>query len=96
MREQGFGTKPEGMRVAVEDVDLKELAATLRARFAGAGPVGYLDGRTVLRDAVVEELECSELEAEEMVDTLVAGGFARYDGDPTAAGDEGRGWSLGA
>jgi hypothetical protein len=83
-------------RLSVEDVDLAELTGTLRTRFGGSGPVGYLDGRTVLRDAVAEELVCSTLEAEEIVDTLVARGFVRYDGDPSAALDAGRGWFLGA
>ena len=82
------------MRLAVEDVDLAELTASLRSRFAGAAPTGYLDGRSALRDAVTEELTCSTLEAEEIVDTLVARGFVRYEGDPTAALDDGRGWSL--
>jgi hypothetical protein len=73
---------------------LAELTAALRARFGGAAPAGYLDGRTALRDAVAERLECSTLEAEEIVDTLVAQGFARYEGDPAAALDDGRSWSL--
>jgi hypothetical protein len=83
------------VRIALEDVDLAELTASLRNRFAGAAPLGYHDGRTALRDAVAEGLECSELEAEEIVDTLVARGFVRYEGDPGSAWDEGRGWSLG-
>jgi hypothetical protein len=82
------------VRLAVEEVDLAELTGALRARFAGSAPSGYLDGRTALRDAVTEELGCSELEAEEIVDTLVARGFAHYEGDPSAAMDDGRGWSL--
>ncbi len=84
------------VRLSVEDIDLAELTAALRSRFGGVPPVGYLDGRTALRDAVAERLECSTLEAEEIVDTLVARGFVRYQGDPAAALDDGRGWSLGA
>ncbi len=83
------------MRLVLEEVDLAELTACLRTRFAGAAPAGYLVGRTALRDAVTDELECSELEAEEIVDTLVARGFVRYQGDPAAAIDDERGWSLG-
>jgi hypothetical protein len=82
------------VRFSVEDVDLAEVTALLRARFAGAAPAGYLDGRTALRDAVALELDCSVLEAEEIVDTLVSRGFVRYEGDPSAAVDDGRGWSL--
>ena len=84
------------VRLSVEDVDLAELLGALRVRFANARPIGYLDGRTVLRDAVVDELGCSDLEAEELVDTLVARGFVRYEGNPQAPEDDGRGWSLNA
>lgn len=83
------------MRLSIEEIDLAELTRSLRMRLSGAAPAGYLDGRTALRDAVADELECSELEAEEIVDTLVARGFVRYQGDPAAAMDDGRGWSLG-
>ena len=77
-----------------ESVDLANLTDALRARFAGAAPVGYLDGRTQIRDATVAELACSDLEAEEIVDTLIARGFTRYEGDPEGAIDDGRGWSF--
>jgi hypothetical protein len=40
-----------------------------------AARAGSLAGRTAFRDAVVEVLRCSELEAELIVDTLVARGF---------------------
>jgi hypothetical protein len=43
---------------------------------------------------VAEELNCSELEAEEIVDTLVERGFARYQGDPAAALDDQSFWLL--
>jgi hypothetical protein len=82
------------MRLSIEDIDLAELVASLRARFAGAAPVGYLAGRTALRDAVADDLSCSALEAETIGDTLVAHGFVRYEGDPQAPLDDGRGWSL--
>lgn len=82
------------MAISLEDLDLAELTRSLRERLAGCPPVGYLVGRTALRDAVTDELSCSELLAEEIVDTLVARGFVRYQGDPTAEGDDQRGWSL--
>jgi hypothetical protein len=81
--------------IALEDLDLAELTRSLRHRLAGSPPVGYLVGRTAMRDAVTDELHCSELVAEEIVDTLVARGFVRYQGDPTEAIDEPRGWALG-
>lgn len=83
------------MTLSLEDLDLAELTRSLRERLAGSPPTGYLIGLTALRDAVTDELECSELVAEEIVDTLVARGFVHYQGDPTAEIDEPRGWSLG-
>ncbi len=73
-----------GVRISVEEVDLAELSEALRQRFALATPTGYLRGRTALRDAVAGMLSCSELRAEELVDTLIVRGFVRYEGDPTA------------
>jgi hypothetical protein len=83
------------VRVPIEEVDLAELTSSLQQRFAGEALSGYLDGRTVLRDAVAAELECSELEAEEIVDTLVARGFVRFEGNPRAAMQETLRWTIG-
>ena len=80
--------------LVIEDVDLATLVESLRRRFAAARPVGFLEGRTALRDAAAEELDCSDLEAEEIVDTLVARGFLRYEGDPQAEIDDRKPWSL--
>jgi hypothetical protein len=53
----------------------KRLAQTLGTATITAG---NLEGKTVLRDATMTLLSCSALEAEKLVDTLVARGFARY------------------
>jgi hypothetical protein len=37
-----------------------------------------LRGKTLLRDAVVEQLRCSAYEAEELVETLELQGYARF------------------
>ena len=51
-------------------------------------PGGEIAGRSKMRDLVAAHLGCSLLEAEELVDTLIARGFARLERDP-----EGRvGW----
>jgi hypothetical protein len=84
------------VRLSMEDVDLAELVDALRSRFARARPTGYLGGRTALRDAVANELGCSVLEAEELVDTLVARGLVRYEGDPREPDDDSRIWSFSA
>lgn len=68
-----------------EEVDLEDLAEKLDQAFGSVPPIGYLPGRTVLRDAVVDQLCCSQLQAEEVVDTMVDRGFLRYQG-PTADG----------
>jgi hypothetical protein len=82
------------VRLSVEEIDLAELTAALRRRFPAGAPTGYLVGRTVIRDATATTLACSELEAEEIVDTMVSRGFLRYDGNPTETGDGDRPWIL--
>jgi hypothetical protein len=69
--------------VEVDEVDLAALMDGLRRDFGGEPPVGYLRGRTALRDAVARRLGCSALEAEELVDTLESRGFLHYPGDAT-------------
>jgi hypothetical protein len=72
----------------VESIDLAELARLLRPHEAEL--VGELDGRSVMRDLVAAHLECSMLEAEELVDTLVVQGYARLVRDPEGL----EGWRL--
>ncbi len=57
-----------------ESIDLEDIVQALRQAF-GARIEGEVVGRTRLRDAVVDKLHCSELEAEQIVDTLIARGF---------------------
>jgi hypothetical protein len=80
------------VRLHVEEVDLDALTAALLERFAVAAPAGYLVGRTAIRDSVSGTLGCSDLEAEEIVDTMISRGFVRYDGDPTTSEPEVRPW----
>lgn len=72
----------------LEQVDLAEL----RDLLLGHEPelAGDLDGLTQMRDLVAAHLECSLLQAEELVETLVAQGYAQLQRDP-----EGReGWRI--
>jgi len=64
-----------------EEIDLNELRRQLAARFGDAPPAGYVCGKGDLRAAVVDILECSELEAEQLVDTLESLALIRYEGD---------------
>lgn len=78
-----------------EEVDLAELRRRLEKRFADMPPVGYVEGKTALRAAVVDVLQCSEVEAEQLVDTLEARGLIRYAGDRSEEVDSLRKrWSL--
>jgi len=72
----------------IEHVDLADLLEVLRTRATELE--GEVTGRSQMRDVVAAHLGCSMLEAEELVDTLIARGFARVVRDP-----EGRvGWRL--
>jgi hypothetical protein len=68
-----------------EAVDLAALVERLRKQAASSAISGYLAGKTWFRDTVVSDLGCSELEAEEIVDTLVNRGFLTFSGDPSSA-----------
>lgn len=73
-----------------ERVDLAALVAHLRHELPEA-PRGAISGRTVMRDVVAKHLGCSALEAEKLVDTLVARGFARLE----RAADDSEHWLFG-
>jgi hypothetical protein len=60
--------------IDVESVDLVVLARQLRRANTGA-LLGEVVGRTVLRDRVVDLLACSELEAENLVETMISRGI---------------------
>lgn len=72
----------------IEQVDLAELVEVLRS--TGVPLIGELTGRSQMRDVIAEHLECSMLEAEELVDTLISLGFARLLRDPEGL----EGWRL--
>ncbi|HRG95993.1 MAG TPA: hypothetical protein PLR99_07085 [Polyangiaceae bacterium] len=67
-------------RLDPTSVDLAELAAALRAA-CGAVVAGAVVGRTRMRDAVGAHLACSQLEAEQLVDTLIGRGFVSRQGE---------------
>jgi hypothetical protein len=57
-----------------ESVDLAVLARWLREAY-GSSVEGAVVGRTILRDEVVRRLGCSQLEGEQLVDTMIARGI---------------------
>ena len=76
------------------DLDLALMARRLERRMRNQPLVGYLQGKTLIRDRVVEMFGCSALAAEALVDHMQSRGFVRYSDDPSVAGG-GRGvWSI--
>ena len=64
--------------LSIEEVDLPSLAQALRRRFGESLVAGYLDGKTILRDAVAAQIGCSDYQAEQLVETLELNGFIRF------------------
>jgi hypothetical protein len=68
-----------------ENIDLRRIAERLRVLFLHQPPLGYLNGKTSMRNALEDCFQLSELDAEELIDTLESRGFVRYEGDPSGA-----------
>jgi hypothetical protein len=82
------------MSLDVEQVDLATLAGALALTFEATAPMGFVRGRTLLRDAVAARLGCASTEAERLVDTMIGRGFLRFEGDPTSASEGDACWSI--
>ena len=65
------------------DVDLQELAADIKRALGPSGAVGYLRGKSLMRNVLVARGGFSELEAEELIDTMESSGYLRFLGDPS-------------
>ncbi len=63
---------------------LADLCVLIAPAFAGISPLGYVRGKTLMRQVLVRELDCSEAEAELLVDQLEARGFVRFDRPPAS------------
>ena len=66
-----------------DDLDLQQLTADLKAALGPGEPIGYLRGKSLMRNLLVELKGFSELEAEELIDTLELRGFLPFLGDRT-------------
>jgi hypothetical protein len=75
-------------------VDLRRLTNDLEGRFHRNPPLGYLQGRTEIRDAVAQLLGCSLLEAEVTVDQLESNGLIEYEGDASGSPASPERWSF--
>ncbi len=77
-----------------ENLDLQEVTQQLRAALGDAAPAGYLRGKALMRNALVYTRGFSELEAEELIDTLEGRGFLKYLGDPTQPSQADTRWEI--
>lgn len=67
----------------LEDIDLRELAESLKKQLSEGPAMGYLRGKALMRDLLARDRGLSALEAEELVDTLELNGFLHFLGDPS-------------
>ncbi len=63
-------------------MDLREAAAELAKRFGTSfGGLAYLPGKTAFRDVLCERCGISQLEAEELCDSLEQAGMIHFERD---------------
>lgn len=77
-----------------DDLDLQDLASEIKSSLGPSGPVGYLRGKSLMRDMLVSRHRFSELEAEELIDTMEQQGFLRFLGDPTEQSIADSHWAI--
>lgn len=77
-----------------EEIDLRRVAERLNGLFRHSPPVGYLPGKTLMRNALEDCFHLSELQAEELLDTLEARGFVRFEGNPAGASEVDEPWAI--
>ncbi|MDQ3266464.1 MAG: hypothetical protein M3Y59_22905 [Myxococcota bacterium] len=65
-----------------EEIDQQALVEELKTLLPG-GPVGYLRGKAMMRDALVDRKRISQMEAEDLIDTLESNGYLHFLGDPS-------------
>jgi hypothetical protein len=76
------------------DLDLEPLAEELKMKLRPGDPVGYLRGKSLMRDLLVREHQYSQLEAEELVDTLEQRGYLHFLGDPAERSQVDTHWAI--
>ncbi len=79
----------------IERIDLEELARMIKRHIPpGDPPVGYLRGRSYFRDVITHALQCSDMEAEQLVDTLEMNGYLHFTGDPSERSHADSRWDI--
>lgn len=77
-----------------EDLDLAEVTAFLREKLFPGGPLGYLRGKATMRDLLVRDRGFSELQAEELIDTLETRGFLHFLGNTQERSEVDASWEI--
>ncbi len=77
-----------------DGLDLQEVAEALRNHLGPSEVLGYLRGKALMRDVLVQNRRYSELEAEELIDTLEVRGFLQFEGDPSARSRADAHWQI--
>jgi hypothetical protein len=80
--------------VIPEDLDLEQLTRQLLEVLGSAEPNGYLRGKAQMRDALVQAGGFSQLEAEQLIDTLELRGFLRFLGDTSERSQADSRWEI--
>ena len=88
------GTVPSLEVMIPEEIDLQRLTDELRTALGPGEPVGYLRGKALMRDVLVHQRHYSELEAEELIDTLEMQGYLHFLGDPAERSVADSQWEL--
>lgn len=77
-----------------EDLDLGQITAEIHEALRHHEPVGYLRGKALMRDVVAQRRGLSELEAEELIDTLELRGYLHFLGDPAERSEAESHWNF--
>ncbi len=79
----------------LDEIDLQKLTEELREKLKPGEPNGYLRGKSLMRDLLVRDRGLSELEAEELVDTLELQGYLHFLGDRAERSHAEAHWKIG-
>lgn len=77
-----------------EDLDLKAVTQELRDAFGPGEPVGYLRGKARMRDMLVSSKGYSQLQAEELIDTLELNRYLQFLGNPAERSEADSTWRM--
>ena len=77
------------------DLDLALLTSELANLIRSRTPMNYRVGRERMRSAIQSLIECEDLAADHLIDSMIARGYAQFTRHPLHAGDHTIGvWKL--